>query len=79
MKRNKCFCDDFPVSQCGDCDQVEFHFNDQEVEDILSALSFFVDEYPTQAGAVATKRAMKKLTKKIWDMKKEAKRLREGE
>lgn len=74
-----CMCEDFRVSTCADCKAVEFLFNEEELEDVHTALSFFVDEYPDQAGSVATRKAMKKLVKKISGMKQEALRLEEGE
>jgi NTP pyrophosphatase (non-canonical NTP hydrolase) len=39
---------------------------DQEIQDLLSALCYFCQKYPTK-GAVETKKAMKRLLKKLWN------------
>ena len=40
--------------------------NDQEVSDILSALSFFIESYPGKKCSPETMKAMKKLKERMW-------------
>lgn len=37
-----------------------------EIDDLLSALSFFMDKYPDRDGSVVTRKAMGKLSAKLW-------------
>jgi hypothetical protein len=39
------------------------HLTDWEIDDLLSALSYFIREYPE---ALGTKRDMKRISKKLW-------------
>lgn len=56
------------TTHCGDCDAWGFVLNDQQAEDVLSAISFFVREYKPKAPY--TKKAMQKLSNSIWKSKK---------
>jgi hypothetical protein len=38
----------------------------QELDDIISALGYFQDDYPDRKGSVHTRRAMAKIEKKLW-------------
>lgn len=41
---------------------------EDEAQDVLSALSFFVSDYPDRKGSAITRKAMEKISKKIWKM-----------
>lgn len=55
-------------SFCIDCDRPTFPLSKDEVHDVLSALSFFIEKYPDREGSVVTRKAMKRITKRLWKM-----------
>jgi hypothetical protein len=65
-----CYCRLPEPSFCGECEELIYGFNADEVEDILSALTFFQREYSDRKGSVHTRRAMTKIEKRIWKMKR---------
>jgi len=59
----KCFCQKDPTTTCGDCGTLAFTASGDEIEDIQSALSFFIESYK---GAPQTKKAMSRILKRTW-------------
>ena len=50
--------------------------DNEELQDILSALSFFDKEYPDRKGSTRTRKAMRAIMKKLWkEVKKRSKKL----
>ena len=68
----KCICSKVRISSCGDCGKREFLFDRDELEDIHSALAYFVKIHKKDKGAVVTSRAMHHIVIKIIKMKKDA-------
>lgn len=69
-KVKRCECKDYLVSYCGDCNAKTYSFEDQEIEDILSALSAFKFSLTPQKDFPKTIKDLKKLNLKIWKMKR---------
>lgn len=42
---------------------------DQEIDDCITALQFFIENYPDKDGSKECRRDMKKLIKKLWGTK----------
>lgn len=62
----QCWCKTERVTACAECNSTMFTVPvGQELEDIMSALDFFIAEYPNK-GSAKTKAAMKKILKKMW-------------
>ncbi len=61
-------CKTMQVSRCCDCEQNFYLFSEQELADILSALSFFIQDYPDQT--VQVRKAMQETSERIWKMLK---------
>ena len=49
--------------------KIKIELTKQEIDDITSAISFFVDKYPKK-GSLETRRDMQKLINKIWKVLK---------
>jgi len=45
--------------------ETSLNFDRQEINDLLSAISFFLKEYPKK-GSKQTRKAMELLSKKLW-------------
>lgn len=67
-----CYCKVHRISSCGDCGKQEFLFGSEDLEDIHSALTFFVRTYPERKKSPQTIKAMKKIIATILKMKKKA-------
>lgn len=69
-RARRCYCQLAEPHFCVDCDRRFFPLSDDEVGDVLSALSYFCDEYPDRKGSVETRKAMERISKKLWKMKR---------
>lgn len=61
-----CYCLSDAIMNCGGCGKDHGLITEDEAQDILSALSFFESDYPDRKGSIQTRKAMKKISKKLW-------------
>lgn len=64
----KCFCQYAEPTYCAECDVPGYPLTEDEAQDVLSALSFFVSDYPDRKGSVITRAAMRRVSKKLGAM-----------
>ncbi len=64
----RCLCHVVEPMYCGDCDAPSFPLTEDEAQDVLSALAFFISDYPDHKGSVITRAAMKRISNNLWTM-----------
>jgi hypothetical protein len=67
----RCYCKVAEPTYCADCGTPLFGLTEEDLEDVLNAMSFFISNFPQEAAEA--KGSMRGLTKRLWKMRNHVK------